>query len=84
MDQPFCIDSRKMRYQLHPITVFEVLDHHRRRRDQKRVFGLLVGRKRKRLIEVTGALNIKVTITVNPETQEEVSFFFFPRKFLFS
>jgi hypothetical protein len=62
-----------MRYQVHPITVFEILDHHRRRRDQDRVFGLLVGQKRKRLIEVTGALNIKVKINV----EEDVTFFFF-------
>jgi len=70
MDQPFCIDSRKMRYQVHPITVFEVLDHHRRRRDQERVFGLLVGQKRKRLIEVTGALNIRVRINEENEDFE--------------
>eukprot|EP00493_Phyllostaurus_siculus_P025827 UN26172 len=57
-----------MKYQVHPITIFEVLDHHRRRRDQKRVFGLLMGRKRRRLVEVTGALNILVTIS--EETEE--------------
>jgi len=59
-----------MKYQVHPITIFEVLDHHRRRRDQKRVFGLLVGRKRRRLVEVTGALNILVTISEPSEDVE--------------
>jgi len=62
-----------MRYQVHPLTVFEILDHHRRRTDQERVFGLLVGQKRKRLIEVTGALNIKVEIDKGAE-EFDISF----------
>lgn len=59
-----------MKYQVHPITIFEVLDHHRRRRTEKRVFGLLVGRKRRRLVEVTGALNVEVTISEDTEDVE--------------
>jgi hypothetical protein len=61
------INPQRMKYQVHPITIFEVLDHHRRRKDQKRVFGLLVGRKRRRLVEVTGALNILVRIEEETE-----------------
>lgn len=70
MEAPFRINPKRMKYQVHPITIFEVLDHHRRRRDQKRVFGLLVGRKRRRLIEVTGALNMLCTISESTEDVE--------------
>lgn len=74
MEAPFCIDSRRIRYQLHPITVFEILDHHRRRKGENRVFGLLVGRRRRRLIEVTGALNISVVIDEETEEITELRF----------
>jgi len=68
MNNPFCIDSRGMRYQVRPITLLEILDHHRRRRNQDRVFGLLVGKRRRRMIEVTGAINILVSINEEEQT----------------
>jgi len=68
MESPFRINPKRIKFQVHPITIFEILDHHRRRRSQERVFGLLVGRKRRRLVEVTGAVNILVEINEKEDT----------------
>lgn len=69
---PFYLNPKAFSYQVHPITVFEILDHHRRRREQKRVFGLLVGHRRRRKVEITGALNILVQINEEEKTIQDI------------
>lgn len=61
----FSLNNGQMKYQLHPVALLEILDHHRRRSNSSHVYGLLVGCRRRKMIEVTGALNILVNLDGN-------------------
>jgi len=59
----FNLNTRTVKYRLHPVAVTEILNHHERRKNQTRVFGLLVGKKHRTMYEVTEALNIYCQIS---------------------
>jgi len=75
MENPFHLNRKTLEYHVHPIVIFEILDHHRRRQSEKRVFGLLVGRKRRKVLEVTGALNIVVKIDEEKQEIPDIKLF---------
>lgn len=75
MENPFYLNRKTLQYKVHPIVIFEILDHHRRRQSEKRVFGLLVGKKRRRVLEVTGALNIVVNIDEEKQEIPDIKLF---------
>jgi translation initiation factor 3 subunit F len=60
-------EPSKARYHLHPVVVFSILDHYKRRsKDQHRVIGTLLGKR-----EANGVVNIKNCFRVPHKEKEE-------------